>query len=189
MGDLINVAIMFMLLMGIGFAEAQASGLDPKFYNRSCPNVVQIVATVVNRHLKQDVTIGAPLVRLFFHDCFVEGCDASVLIVSPNKTAERDAIPNLTLSQFDLIDEIKSDLENACPGAVSCADIIALAARDAVLQSGGPTWAVELGRRDGLKSSDVDAATHLPSSRSDAQALITSFNSNRLSTRDLVTLS
>ncbi|XP_057861573.1 peroxidase 56 isoform X2 [Cryptomeria japonica] len=180
-----NVAVMLVLIMGTGFA----SGLDPNFYSRSCPNVVQIVATIVNRHLKQDVTIAAPLVRLFFHDCFVEGCDASVLIVSPNKTAERDATPNFSLSQFDLIDEIKSALERTCPGTVSCADILALAARDAVLQTGGPTWAVELGRRDGLKSSDFDATTHLPSSRSDAQALINSFASNRLSIRDLVTLS
>jgi peroxidase len=126
---------------------------------------------------------------MFFHDCFVRGCDASVLLVSPNKTAERDAVPNLTLRQFDVIDEIKSNLEKACPGVVSCSDILALAARDAVLQTGGPTWAVELGRKDGLISSNSDAASHLPSFQSNAQALIDSFSSNGLSIRDLVTLS
>jgi hypothetical protein len=65
----------------------------------------------------------------------VQGCDASVLIKStPNNTAERDAIPNQTLRGFDIVDEIKSQVEAVCPGIVSCADIIALAAKDAVFQ-------------------------------------------------------
>jgi peroxidase len=50
--------------------SAQAA-LDPIFYSKACPNVVQIVATVVNKHVKQDNTMGAPIVRMFFHDCFV----------------------------------------------------------------------------------------------------------------------
>lgn len=188
-----SVAALMLMVIGSGWllmdtVSAQGT-LNPNFYSKTCPNVVQIVATVVNQHLKQDNTIGAPIVRMFFHDCFVRGCDASVLLISPNKTAERDSIPNLTLSQFDVIDEIKSNLEKACPGVVSCADILALAARDAVLQSGGPIWAVELGRRDGLTSRSSDAASHLPSSRSNAQSLIDSFSSNGLSIRDLVTLS
>lgn len=186
------VALMLMiigsgwLLMDPGLVQA---ALDPNFYSKTCPNVVQIVATVVNKHLKQDITMGAPIVRMFFHDCFVRGCDASVMLVSPNKTAERDSVPNLTLAQFDVIDEMKSNLEKACPGVVSCADILALAARDAVLQTGGPTWTVELGRRDGLRSRDIDASSHLPSSQSNAQTLINSFSSNGLSIRDLVSLS
>ncbi|KAI5565297.1 hypothetical protein BDE02_14G114700 [Populus trichocarpa] len=58
-----------------------------------------------------------------------QGCDASVLVNSTaNNTAEKDAIPNLSL----VIDEIKTQLENTCPGKVSCADILALSARDSV---------------------------------------------------------
>ena len=47
-------------------------------------------------------------------------------------TAEKDAKPNLTLDAFDVIDDIKEAMEKRCPATVSCADILAIAARDAV---------------------------------------------------------
>lgn len=60
----------------------------------------------------------------------LQGCDASVLLNSTG--AEKQAIPNLSLAGFDVIDDIKAKVENECRGVVSCADIVALAARDAV---------------------------------------------------------
>lgn len=63
-----------------------------------------------------------------------QGLDASILIKSTGtNTAERDAGPNLTLHGFDLIDTAKTAVEKICPGKVSCADILALATRDAVV--------------------------------------------------------
>ena len=46
--------------------------------------------------------------------------------------SEKESPPNETLRGFDLIDIIKSKLEEECPGVVSCADILVLAARESV---------------------------------------------------------
>lgn len=66
---------------------------------------------------------------------FLQGCDGSVLINSTRKNqAEKDGIPNLSLRGFQVIDAAKTAVEAACPGVVSCADILSLVARDAIHQ-------------------------------------------------------
>ncbi|KAG6602684.1 Peroxidase 55, partial [Cucurbita argyrosperma subsp. sororia] len=161
------------------------------FYGSTCPNVEQIVRQAVQNKLSQTfITIPATL-RLFFHDCFVEGCDASVMISSPSGDAEKDAQDNLSLAGdgFDTVVKAKQAVEAACPGKVSCADILALAARDVVVLAGGPNFNVELGRRDGLvsKASRVDG--NLPSPNFDLNALTSIFAKNGLSQTDMIALS
>jgi peroxidase len=63
----------------------------------------------------------------------LQGCDGSVLLDSTgNNTAEKDATPNQTLRGFGFSERVKAAVEAACPDTVSCADILALIARDAV---------------------------------------------------------
>ncbi|KAL3727470.1 hypothetical protein ACJRO7_032232 [Eucalyptus globulus] len=75
-------------------------------------------------------------------DKYLQGCDASVLLDSTNGTsAEKEAIPNRSLEEFDVINEIKDELEVECPLTVSCADILALTAQDTVsFQFGKAMW-------------------------------------------------
>lgn len=65
----------------------------------------------------------------------VQGCDASVMIFSPKGDAEKDSPDDISLAGdgFDTVIKAKQAVEAACPGVVSCADILALAARDAVV--------------------------------------------------------
>uniref|UniRef100_A0A803NCC1 peroxidase n=1 Tax=Chenopodium quinoa TaxID=63459 RepID=A0A803NCC1_CHEQI len=85
---------------------------------------------VVKAKFARDPTIVAGLIRLQFHDCIVRGCDASVLLNGPK--TEKTASPNLSLQGFYVVDAVKAALEKACPGVVSCADVLNIAARSAV---------------------------------------------------------
>ena len=121
----------------------------------------------------------------------VQGCDASVLLDdTATSTGEKNARPNRnSLDGFDVVDAIKSRLEDACPGIVSCADILAIAARDAVVQVHGPSWDVKLGRRDSLSASTSAANTMLPGPFESLDAIIAKFAAVGLSQQDVASLS
>jgi len=109
------------------------------FYTGSCATVETRIKNAVVAQAKLDPTIIPALIRLFFHDCFANGkCDASVLLKGTSTTkTELDSTTNLTLRGLDFIDFLKSMLTKANCTQVSCADIVALSARDAVVAVSG----------------------------------------------------
>ncbi|CAD5170961.1 unnamed protein product [Musa acuminata subsp. malaccensis] len=150
-----------LLSLSIPFAIGD---LQVGFYNSSCPQAESEVLSVVSKHFATDHSVTAAFLRMYFHDCFVRGCDASILIApTKKKKTERSAGPNLTVRGFEIIDEVKANLEAQCPSTVSCADIIALATRDAVALAGGPNYDIPTGRRDGLVSNPKDVRLPGPS--------------------------
>ncbi|KAL5707510.1 Peroxidase 52 [Ranunculus cassubicifolius] len=176
------------LLFATSTTHAQ---LSATFYATSCPNLQTIVRNAMNAAVAAEGRMGASILRLHFHDCFVNGCDASILLDdTASFTGEKTAIPNLnTIRGFNVIDTIKTNVEAACSATVSCADILALAARDGVVALGGPTWTVPLGRRDARTASFSAANSQLPSPFANLATLISSFAAQGLDARDMTVLS
>jgi peroxidase len=169
------------------------TGLSFSYYKSTCPQVETIVKNYLANAFKSNIGLAAGLLRLHFHDCFVQGCDASVLLDgSASGPGEQQAPPNLTLrpAAFKAINEIRALIDKACGVVVSCADVVALAARDSVSLSGGPKYKVPLGRRDGLKFATQNATlAGLPAPTSSVTKLLDVLNTLGLNATDLVALS
>ncbi|CAN1771881.1 Cationic peroxidase 1 [Linum perenne] len=161
-------------------------------YDSTCPLAVSKIREIVNEAIRNETRMGASLLRLHFHDCFVNGCDGSVLLddVAPSFIGEKTAPPNdNSLRGYEVIDKIKAAVESLCPGVVSCADILTVAARDAVVALGGPSWQVLLGRKDSTTASFSDALENLPSPFIDFNDLAAAFAQKGFSSREMITLS
>ncbi|XP_010680401.1 peroxidase 64 [Beta vulgaris subsp. vulgaris] len=181
------VAIFSSLLICSVIAISDA--LSTNYYDKTCPSVESIVSNTVKEAFQADKTVPAAVLRMHFHDCFIRGCDASVLLDKfGNSKVEKSGPPNLSLHAFFVIDSAKTAIEKACPGVVSCADILALAARDAVALAGGPTWDVPKGRKDG-RTSLASETRQLPAPTFNFSQLQQSFAQRGLNLGDLVALS
>lgn len=183
------------------------------FYESSCSNAESIVQSAVQAAVSADRTIAASLIRLHFHDCFVQGCDGSILLTGTG--TEQTAVPNLSVRGYSVINDAKALLEAACPGVVSCADIAALAARDSVvivsshashpyridldscilvsfsylvassdMQLGGASYGAETGRFDGTGPGSVN----LPGPDMTVDQVTPFFTDLGLTQADMVTL-
>nr|BAK06482.1 predicted protein [Hordeum vulgare subsp. vulgare] len=167
-------------------------GLKMGFYNRTCPEAEQVIRNVVQTEVGMDRTIAPGLIRIFFHDCFITGCDASILLdESPSgDVPEKESSANgFTLHGLRTIDVAKSTIEAMCPRTVSCSDILSFAARDAAVAAGLPSYEVAGGRRDGVHSRMDDLPGNFPVPGHTVPRLTELFQSRGLSQEDLVTLS
>ncbi|PON68769.1 Peroxidase [Parasponia andersonii] len=187
---LYSLVLLQLLLVLSAFESGNAHSLKIGFYKRTCPSAETVIKKTTYQYISRAPTLAASLLRMHFHDCFVRGCDGSVLLNSTtNNQAEKAAIPNLSLTGFNVINAAKSAVEKICPGVVSCADILALVARDAVALSQGPVWEVPTGRRDGNVSTALEALTNLPPPFANITQLKLAFAAKGLNVKDLVVLS
>ncbi|KAL5562923.1 hypothetical protein UlMin_032670 [Ulmus minor] len=165
---LLRAMIYVFLLLGFASILVDGQGTRVGFYSESCKRAESIVRATVEDHFKSNPRVAPGLLRMHFHDCF------------------RTNGANLDLRGFEVIDDAKSRLEAACPGVVSCADILALSARDSVDLTRGISWKVPTGRRDGRVSLASDV--HLPGPSDTIDVQKQQFQARGLDTQDLVTL-
>ncbi|KAL6878352.1 hypothetical protein ACP4OV_012522 [Aristida adscensionis] len=183
-----------LLVLAMACQASPYYPLQMGYYHDKCPQAEAVVKAVMEKAIYKNPGNGAAAIRMLFHDCFVEGCDASILLdptpFSP--TPEKLSAPNNpSLRGFELIDAIKDAVEAACPGVVSCADIIAFAARDAsyFLSGGKVYFDMPAGRLDGTFSNASEPLKFLVPPSSNLSELISSFTVKGLSVEDLVILS
>ncbi|KAG2641639.1 peroxidase 2-like [Panicum virgatum] len=175
-------------------ATTSCHGLKYGYYNRRCPPAEFIVRNVVGRAIRRNPGVGAGLIRLAFHDCFVQGCDASVLLdpTPANPRPEKLGPPNFpSLRGFDVIDAAKAALERVCSGKVSCADVVQFAGRDAAFFLSGykVNYGLPGGRLDGRVSLENETLAFLPPPSFNLSELVGSFRAKGLNVDDLVVLS
>ncbi|XP_021728240.1 peroxidase 57-like [Chenopodium quinoa] len=164
------------------------SGLQVGFYKGLCPNglenIEEVLLIKVQEEFQKDTSILPALLRMQFHDCFVHGCDASILI--NGLSTEKTAGPNLSVRGYEVIDTLKDIAEAQCPGVVSCADIIAIATKEVLRLGGGPNYPVQTGRRDGLVSRAQDV--NLPSPFLTVSETISAFGDKNFTPEEMVIL-
>ncbi|KAG2575900.1 cationic peroxidase SPC4-like [Panicum virgatum] len=176
---------MVLLLAAVSVAAAAMAPMDIgddllvdlQLQQDPCPQVEDMVRSAVQAALRRNIQLTAGLLRIFFHDCFPQGCDASVLLAG-----ERDVPPNggsLQPEALRLIEDIRREVHAKCGGPkVSCADILALATRDAVVAAGLPFFPITRGRMDS-RTPAPDVLRNLPSPSASVDELLDMFRRRR----------
>ncbi|KAF8399718.1 hypothetical protein HHK36_015588 [Tetracentron sinense] len=173
-----------LIILIITFASPVSAHLSVSFYANTCPSVFNIVRSAMRAAIIREPGMGTSLLRLFYHDCFVNGCDGGILL--EESTPANQNSPRV----FEVIEHIKSQVDRACGhGVVSCADLFAIATRDSVTELGGPYYSVPLGRRDG-RTPNLDVAHYnLPTPSENLDSIIAKFSRKGFSAREMVALS
>ncbi|KAL5207444.1 hypothetical protein ABZP36_031879 [Zizania latifolia] len=68
------------LLVAVSCHGGGVEALSTKYYDNTCPGLQSVVRSVMAQAVATEPRMGASVLRLFFHDCFVNGCDGSVLL-------------------------------------------------------------------------------------------------------------
>ncbi|CAH9081427.1 unnamed protein product [Cuscuta epithymum] len=160
-----------------------------KLSDEAC--VFAAVKEVVDAAITAESRMGASLIRLFFHDCFVDGCDAGLLLNdTATFTGEQTAGGNAnSVRGFEVIERAKQNAKTKCPDTpVSCADILSIAARDSFRKFTGKTYAVTLGRKDARTANLTGANTQLVGPSEDLASQLRKFADKGFTPTEMVAL-
>ncbi|KAK9727022.1 hypothetical protein RND81_05G252900 [Saponaria officinalis] len=184
-----SISIYLLLLIVLVSLVSQCYGdLKVGFYHGKCGenDVEKVIYDVVKQKISVDPDTVSDLVRLSFHDCFVRGCEGSILLTG--KDVEQTAPINQDLGGIKAVNDLKTAVEKACPGVVSCADTLVIGARAAISLAGGKWFEVETGRRDGRVSLRSEAQANIPPPTMPVPDAIELFASKGLDKNDFVVL-
>nr|GMD06892.1 anionic peroxidase [Ipomoea batatas] len=153
--------------------------------------VFSAVKEIVDAAITAETRMGASLIRLHFHDCFVDGCDGGILLNdTANFTGEQGAPANSnSVRGFSVIDQAKRNAQTKCADTpVSCADVLAIAARDAFRKFTNQTYNITLGRQDARTANFTGANTQLPAPFDNLSIQTAKFADKGFNQREMVVL-
>lgn len=166
----------------------ESAGLVYDYYANSCPKAEEIIHDTVYKLYEKKGNIATSLIRFVFHDCF-NGCDGSFLLEStPTVAAEKESFQQVGMRNQKYVNDLKEAVEAACPGVVSCADVLALGGAAGAQVLGGPAIKMKTGRRDSRVSVKADADNGIPLPQSDVTTVLNYFSKMGISTQQTVAL-
>ncbi|XP_019432275.1 PREDICTED: peroxidase 21 [Lupinus angustifolius] len=165
----------FFLLLVLHF-DLGKSQLQLNYYTNSCSKAEEIIKQQVVQLYNKHGNTAISWVRNLFHDCMVKSCDASLLLVNRGGVvSEQTAERSFGMRNFKYVNTIKEAVEQECPLTVSCADIVALSARDGIAMLGGPNIEMKTGRRDSKESYATVVEEFIPNHNDSISLVLSSF--------------
>ncbi|POO01623.1 Peroxidase [Trema orientale] len=170
----------FILLLISFFIQCHSgkSELQLNYYAESCPKAEEIIKQQVIDLYNKHGNTAVSWVRNLFHDCMVKSCDASLLLETVNGIeSEKASQRSFGMRNFKYVNTIKSAVEKECPLTVSCADIVALSARDGIVMLGGPRIEMKTGRKDSKESHLAVIEDFIPNHNDSISLVLSRFQS------------
>ncbi|CAI9278771.1 unnamed protein product [Lactuca saligna] len=108
----ISTSIFFLFFLSVTNNTPCNTQLSSTFNDATCPTALRTIRTTIRTAISREPHMAASFLRLHFHDCFVQGCDTSILLDGPSIVGERNVLPNKgSVRGYEVIDAAKSEVE------------------------------------------------------------------------------